>query len=153
MTTYRQLKTLKHRLRTLTHSHVSGTQTGNGIRKIVKFIGVEKAKFQTLGRKVPSRWAERHRHWTISALHSRKGRGGKTTASNPTKSDEDLIQHRRAERFYAGYLVCLGAAIAEGNQTINSDNVNKPTKWRDNREVKIIVGFPQWRLPKATWCW
>ena len=73
-------------------------------------------------------------------------------ASDPTQGDEDPTKHRWAEQLYAGYLVCLGAAIAEDKQTTPSDNVNKPNKMMRHKEVKIIIRFPQRRLPKETWC-
>ena len=48
--------------------------------------------------------------------------------SNLTQSDEDPKKYRRAKQLYAGYLVCLGAAIVEDEQTTASNNVNKPNK-------------------------
>ena len=53
-----------------------------------------------------------HQRRTLSALHSRKGGGGKTMASNTTQGDQDPTKHRRAERLYVGYLVYLGDARA-----------------------------------------
>ena len=71
---------------------------------------------------------EGHQRWTLSTLHNHKGGGGKTTAFDPTQGDEDPTKHWRAEQLYARYLVCLGAAIAEDEQTTAYDNVNKPKK-------------------------